>query len=387
MAQQKQQIVCLSTSNWHPFPTRKQNVMKRLKDADILYFEPTVTLLAPFKDKKAKERLTMYHSREGEVQGHVRILAMPPVLPFFNKFRWINRINQAFLARYVKKRMRQFGFTEPLLWCYSPTSCDLVGKVPHKGLVYDCVDRHSAYPGIIDRKTVEQMEEELARGADVVFSTAVGLYETLKNFNSNCYMIPNGAAYEIFSRAQEKLETPQRLKGMRHPLFGFIGMLQECIAYDAIEALADAWPEADIVFIGRPLPGVDTQRLEKHTNIHLLGMVPQEELPAYIAQFDVCLNTFVPGALSKDVSPLKFYEYLATGKPIVSMKEPLQVLDYSDVVYLCDSNDSFIAQCRSAVEESNPALVEKRLAYGKACSWDERVRTMANILQEKGLLQ
>lgn len=386
MAEQRKQIVCMSTSNWHPFPTRKQNVMKRLKDADILYFEPTVTLLAPFKDKKTKERLSMYRSREGEVQGHVRILAAPPVLPFFNKFRFINRINQFFMARYVKKRMRQFGFTEPLLWCYSPTSCDLVGKVPHKGLVYDCVDRHSAYPGMINKRVVDRMEEELARRADVVFSTAAGLHETLAPYNPKSYMIPNGAAYEIFSRAQDKLEMPPELADIPHPIFGFIGMLQECIAYDAIEALADDYPQASIVFIGRPLPGVDTQRLARHANIKLLGIVPQEELPAYIAQFDVCLNTFVPGALSKDVSPLKFYEYLATGKPIVSMKEPLQVLDYSDVIYLCDSNESFIAQCRKAAQEDDPALTHKRMACGKACSWDERVRAMVNILREQQLM-
>ena len=80
--------------------------------------------------------------------------------------------------------------------------------------------------------------------------------------------------------------------------------------------------------------GVDLTHLQKYPNIVFHGLVPQPELPAYLAQMDVCLNVFRAGALSKDVSPLKFYEYLATGKPVVSTREPLQVEDFKDVVYI-----------------------------------------------------
>ena len=101
---------------------------------------------------------------------------------------------------------------------------------------------------------------------------------------------------------------------------------------------------------------------------------------------DVCLNVFRAGALSKDVSPLKFYEYLATGKPVVSTREPLQVEDFADVVYIAHDEAEFIALCGKAAAENDQQKVEKRLAYGAQCSWAERVRQMEQVLYAGGVL-
>ena len=374
------QIICVSTSNYHPFPTRKQNIMNRLSDAEILYIDPPVSYLAPLKDRSAKARLSAYKAPGEKVKEHLTVYAAPPVIPFFNKSRFINGINQRRLGRYIKRRMKENGFERPYLWCYSPTSCDLVGRIKNAGVIYDCVDRHSAYKGMIDPAVVDMMEEDLARSADQVFCTAQGLYETLLKYNKNTEMIPNGAAYELFSKAaaEPRDET-------KPPVFGFVGMLQECIDYDVIMKLAEAYPDGEIDLIGKPLPGVDLSPLHQYKNIKLMGLIPQPELPEYIKRFDVCLNIFREGKLAKDVSPLKFYEYLATGKPIVSTKEPLQVIDFSDVTYISETPEDFVVKCEEALHERDPEKVAKRMAYGKACSWDERVKRMEQILTEKGI--
>ena len=369
------EVVCLSTSNFHPFPTRKQNVMTRLQAERVLYFDPPVTWLAPLKDKNARSRLCAYRRQPEQATDKVTVCATPPVLPFFNKFRFINRINQRRLARYVKRRMKELGFNQPLLWCYSPTSCDIVSHLPHRGLVYDCVDRHSAYPGLIDPKVVDGMERDLARQCDTVFCTAQGLYDTLREYNDKTCLIPNGAAYELFSQAAGESRSER-------PVFGFVGMLQECIAYDYLLALADAMPEADIVLIGRTLPGVDISQLRQRPNIKLPGLMPQPELPAVIRDFSVCLNLFAPGRLSRDVSPLKFYEYLATGKPLVTTREPRQVEDYSGLVYIADDIPSCLDCCRRALAENDPELRRRRMEAGQAASWDNRVKQMEDLLQE-----
>ena len=116
--------------------------------------------------------------------------------------------------------------------------------------------------------------------------------------------------------------------------------------------------------------------------------MPQPELPAYLAQMDVCLNVFRAGALSKDVSPLKFYEYLATGKPVVSTREPLQVEDFKDVVYIArNPRTMFLAAVRRGCQGKRVRTwTEKRLAYGAQCSWTERVRQMEEVLYKKGVL-
>jgi len=377
------QIVCVSTSNYHPFPTRKQNIMNRLKDAEILYIDPPVSFLAPLKDKTAKARLKAYRKPGEKVKENITVFAAPPVIPFFNKFRFINRMNQARLARYIKKRMKEHGFHNPYLWCYSPTSCDLADHIPHKGLIYDCVDRHSAYKGMIDPAVVDSMEKDLAQKADQVFCTAEGLYETLVTYNKNTVLIPNGAAYELFSQAAGLREREPGAE--EKPVFGFVGMLQECIDYDLIARLAEAYPEGEIHLIGRPLPGVDLSGLSRYENIKQLGLIPQKELPPYIRRFDVCLNLFREGKLAKDVSPLKFYEYLATGKPIVSTREPLQVSEFSDVTYICHSPEDFVVKCGEALAEDDGEKRALRMSYGKACSWDERVKHMEEILKERDI--
>lgn len=383
------QIICLSTSNWHPFPTRKQQVMGRLKDAQILYFDPPVTYLAPFKDKTLRERLHAFQRSGEKIKENLTVYAMPPVLPFFNKFRFINRLNGKKQARFVRKIMKKHGFENPVLWCYSPSAADIEKSVPHSAVIYDCVDRHSAYKGMINPRVVDRMEKELASAADMVFCTAKGLEKTLREYNAETHLIPNGANFELFSQVSAPSELlappPDDLFNVRSPILGFVGMLQECIDYGLLQAAAQAHPEWSFVLIGKAQPDVDLSFLSDYRNIHLLGLKPHKELPQYLALFDVCLNLFRSGDLSKDVSPLKFYEYLATGKPVVSTPQPEQVLEYEDVVYIAGTPREFIKKCEIAVSEHDAWKVRRRLEYGREASWDARVAAMEKLLKQKGI--
>ena len=108
-------------------------------------------------------------------------------------------------------------------------------------------------------------------------------------------------------------------------------------------------------------------------------------MPSYIQNFDVCLNVFRDGNLSRDVSPLKFYEYLATGKPVVSTPQPEQVLDYADSVYIARGEDEFIKKCEEAMSEPDETKTNLRIEYARNCSWDARVREMEKILAGNGV--
>lgn len=383
------QIICISTSNYYPIPTRKQNVMNRLSDSEIIYIDPPVSFIAPLKDRSLLKRLGAYREKGVKARENLTVFAAPPVIPFFNKHRFINRINQKRLAAYIIMRMKEAGFEKPFLWCYSPTSCDLISEIPNSGVIYDCVDRHSAYKGMIDPAVVDKMEADLASAASYVFCTASGLYDTLSKYNENISFIPNGADYELFSKAAEpreyKVETITSDREKQKPVFGFVGMLQECIEYEWMAALAEAFPQGELVLVGRSLPGVDLTILEKYENIKFLGLLPQKELPDIIRKFDVCLNLFKKGRLAKDVSPLKFYEYLATGKPVVSTAEPLQVAEYADVVYIAENMDDFVLKCKEALKEQDPEKTMKRMEYAKAASWDKRVGQMEEILTNRGI--
>ncbi len=379
-------IVCLATSPWYPIPTRKQQVMSRIPDAEILYFDPSITYIAPMKDKAAQSGLTNYKKAGIHPRENITVYALPPVLPFFYKFRWINKLNQQKIARFVCEKMREHGFEDAVLWVYSPVTADLVDLVPHKALVYDCVDRHSAYGGLMNPALVDAMELELAKKADHVFATADALAERLHTVQPNTDMIPNGANFERFVQASQQQPVPEDMQRIPHPIFGFVGALQSCIEYDYLEAAAKTRPYWSFVLIGKEKPGVDLSVLHSMPNVHFLGLKPNEQLPQYLAHFDACLNLFAKSDLSKDVSPLKFYEYLATGRPIVSTKQPDQILQYAPLIEIADSPEEFITACEQSRSDTTPERTSARIEAGRACSWDSRVSQMCGILEGQGVL-
>jgi glycosyltransferase involved in cell wall biosynthesis len=344
-----------------------------------------VTYIARFKDKSAAHSAKAHRKGGQKVAENITVYSLPPILPFYNRFRFINRMNQRKIARFVRSVCRAERIDSAVLWVYSPTSADILDCITYRGIVYDCVDRHSAYKGFIKPEVVDGMERDLARSADVVFATASGLYVTLKGYNPRTYLVPNGANYELFSKAQLSQSVPDRMADIPHPIFGFIGTLQPCIDLSLLEETARKRPEWSFVLIGSELPGAVPDSLRTCPNVHFLGLLPHEELPSYAAQFDVCLNLFRRSRLSKDVSPLKFYEYLATGKPIVSTLQPEQVQEFEGPVYISRSASGFEEKCAEALAESDPSLREQRIEWGKESSWDGRVRSIESILVENGI--
>ena len=147
-----------------------------------------------------------------------------------------------------------------------------------------------------------------------------------------------------------------------------------------------ARPDWSFVFIGGEKPGSNFLDLKTLPNVHFLGMKPNEELPKYMANFDACLNLFASGDLSKDVSPLKFYEYLATGKPIVSTPQPDQILQFAPIIHIAGSEQAFISACEDALSDLSEERKTARIEEGRKSSWDARVAEICGSLEEKSLL-
>ena len=206
----------------------------------------------------------------------------------------------------------------------------------------------------MDPALVDAEELELAGKCGMVFATAAPLAERLRAANPKARFIPNGANFERFYQASQPQPVPSELAALPHPIFGFVGALQPCIEYGFVEHAAKAHPEWSFVWIGGEKPGADVSALKALPNCHFLGIKPNEQLPQYLAHFDVCLNLFASGPLSKDVSPLKFYEYLATGKPIVSTRQPDQILQYAPLIHIADTADEFVEKCAEARSDTQP---------------------------------
>ncbi|WP_026487367.1 glycosyltransferase [Caldanaerobius polysaccharolyticus] len=377
-------IVCFSAVNWDPIMTRIQHLMKRFpKGNRVFFFEPPSTLISPLKDRERLEDLYIWiKNPKKKLDNNIYILKLPPVFPFYNKNRIVNRINSFFLAVYLNIIFKRFNVQKPLFWMYLPNNVDLLKYVKYSYLVYDCVDKHSEFSGLINKELVEQYERELCEKSNVVFATAETLYESVKSYNPNTYLIPNGADFDLFNSAYtQNLEKPEEFLNIKGRVLGYVGVIRDWVDIDLIDYIASRREDWSIVLIGPVGNDVDITRLRSKQNVHFLGARKQQELPRYIKYFDVCLNVFKVNELTKNVSPLKLYEYMATGKPIVSTRMP-HVQNYTDVVYIADDYEDFIKKCEIAMGEDK-SVVEKRIECAKQASWDNRMKDIMAIIEKE----
>lgn len=378
---ENQDIICISSVDWDPIWTRKQQVMSRLPESNrILYVEPPISLLSPFKDPACWKKWKTWSQGLRRWSKNIYLYSPPVVLPFGNIYEFINRINQNWLAPFLRSACRSLNFKNPILWTYLPNTADLIGKLGEKLVIYDCVDEHSAYTGF-RAETVLALEKRLLACSDIVFVTARGLYETKKDFCREIHLVPNAADVDHFKRALNP-ETPiaPELKDLPRPVIGFVGVIQDWIDIDLILELALKRPSWSFVLVGPAGPGVDLQRLQQQPNIYLLGRRNREQLPGYFKGFDVCINPFRINRLTATVSPLKFYEYLASGKPIVSVPLP-EVKPFADVIGIAQTPDEFLFEIEKAVFSETPDKQTARLKRAQENSWEQRVsEIMAKIV-------
>ena len=357
------QIVCLSDRPWSAVPTRTQQILARLRDARILYFEP------------ACRETTNGLSHARRVRPNILAYTLPP-LPAGEDFYGLPlRPGRKRTAGFICSRLEYHGFERPLLWVAGPGYADIPDYLTFRGLIYDC-DRY-------DPASLEARASALAQAADVVFAASPGLAARLSVFNSNTAVIPNGVNFPMFCRAG--LDIPAPLVGISGPVLGWVGDFSPGLDLAPVEYAAREHPGWTFVLAagGRGNPRLPL--LRKLYNVLLPGPCPMGELPDYLGRFDICLHLLQRGSLDGDVVPCRIYEYLSTGKPIVSMLFEDQVEPFPDVVYGAHTMQEFSQLCEKALSEPPDWVSARRRDYGRAASWTARTDQVRSILESIGL--
>ena len=144
-----------------------------------------------------------------------------------------------------------------------------------------------------------------------------------------------------------------------------------------VETIAKRRPDWSFVFVGPVREGLNKPNL---TNVHFIGYVPYEVLPGYLAAFDVCILPFRRDRVTESVNPIKMYEYMATGKPIVSTSIP-EVERYSDLIRIAEGPEAFEKAISDALKEDTPQLAKARRAMARENSWERRVWSIREIVR------
>ena len=355
------QIVCLSHTSWSANPTRTQQLMTRLSGADVLFFEP------PGPKPEAKGR---------KMRPNIMVYQLPRLVDLASGTGPVARYNRRKIAACIERAMIRHRFREPLLWCTTPENVHQLDYLAYRGLVYDCQRYWSDLP--VD------WEGELSAAADVCFAASEGLVDRLTPCNDNVVLLPNGVNYPLFCR--EATDTPPELAGLEgRPVLGFVGTLSADLDVEPLLLAADTHPEWVLLLVGPVEPSGYLPLLEERSNILILGKRPLVELPDYLARCAVCFHLLHRREEDSDVIPARVYEYLAAGKPVVSMLWKHQPEEFPDVIRPARSAEEFVQQCEHALSEDPARQRQRRRDYGAAAAWDVRAAEVKRILEANSL--
>ncbi|HDK80980.1 MAG TPA: glycosyltransferase family 1 protein, partial [Nitrospirae bacterium] len=305
-------------------------------------------------------------------------------------------LNRKILSYQIMKKIGEHGLRKDrlVLWISDPIHESYLGIINEKKRVYDCFDDYFAIPGNPIIKNIEKnrlREKHILENVDLVLTVSNKLYESKSKVNNNTYMVPNAADVELFGRtSDESTAVHPDMTAIPHPIIGMVGNLHQRIDFRLIRYLALVHPEWSIVIVGE-WSGADPdfinsdliKDMKKMQNIHWMGRRPSEVLPNYLKAFDVCIIPYSPeDRFNISCSPLKLYEYLATGKPIVSTNLPA-VNGFSEVVHIGNNYQEFEEGTRLALTEKNGSGARRiKLAYKN--SWDNRANEIFSIMDNNG---
>ena len=343
-------IVCLSSQPWaDSMWTNKQHIMSRLAQRHrVVYVDHGFRSLpgylydhlrhAPLDVFEPKRLLAEGVYQQDESLWVASSWGPQPayLLPVDSKIR--NWVAYDLKLKFVKRFLRRKGMDEPIVWVYHPAFADAVDDIDGKLLVYDCVDEYTAFPNYEDvADWIAEKERRLCEKADLVFTTSQALYDDKKKYNpEQTHLVHNVGDADHFKQAlEESTPVAEEVAALDGPVIGFVGAVSDYkLNEDWLLELARAKPDWEIVVIG-PVgvsdPSTDVSAMKEAANIHLLGYRDYEDLPTYIKGFDVATIPYRINDYTRSVFPIKFFEFLATGTPVVISALPSLVDYYEEV--------------------------------------------------------
>ena len=356
-------IVCLSHLRWDLVYQRPQHLMERAaRERRVFYVEEPVW-------GSDSPRLHVSDRPEG-----VKVVA--PHLPDDVSEEVAAQQQSDLLLEWIERA----GIKDYVLWYYTPMALSYSRNLEPLATVFDCMDELSMFrgapPGILE------MESELFRRADVVFTGGRSLFEAKQDRHPNVHLFPSSVDREHFQRARTIRRGPPDQAILPAPRLGYFGVIDERMDLELLAGVADARPDWQWVMIG-PVVKVDPSELPRRPNLHFLGRRPYDELPAYVAGWDVALIPFALNDSTRFISPTKTPEYLAAGRPVVStpIRDVAEPYGAAGLVRIAATVPEFIEAVEMELaRDARGDWLREVDRFLARTSWDRTWEAMADIM-------
>jgi UDP-galactopyranose mutase len=355
-------VICLSHLRWNFVFQRPQHLMTRCaRDRRVFFVEE------PEFGSELTPRLRC------EDAGAVTIVV--PQL-FADMSPDASRVG---LRQLLDGMLHTQGISDYLLWYYTPMALAFTDHLTPVAVVYDCMDELSAFKGA--PAILKQFDVELMDRADLVLTGGQSLYEAKRHQHRNIHPFPSSVDVGHFGRARRISNDPPDQSAIPRPRLGFFGVIDERMDIALLDGVAAAKPDWHIVMLG-PVVKIDPASLPQRPNIHYLGSKSYDELPRYIAGWDVALLPFARNEATRFISPTKTPEYMAAGKPVVSTSIRDVVRPYGELglVRIADQVPLFLQACAEAMAEDAALRITQADAFLAHTSWDKTWSRIALLL-------
>jgi UDP-galactopyranose mutase len=359
-------LVCFSHLRWDFVYQRPNHLMARAaQDRRVFFVEE------PLPEAVAEPRLRL--ARRG------RVTVVTPVVP-----EGLAEVAVTDVVRgLVDELVRSEHIVRPVLWFYTPMALPWSRHLAARAgaVVYDSMDFLAGFLGAPPE--LLQLERELLDRADLVFCGGASLHQRMRKLHADSHCFPSSVDVAHFRTARDGRSEPADLAAIGRPRLGYAGVLDERVDLELIRGVADARPEVEIVLVG-PITKIDPADIPDRPNIHLLGLKPYDELPAYLGGWDVGWMPFARNDATRYISPTKTPEYLAAGLPVVStaIHDVVDPYARNGLVAIADTVEDTVAAVDAALAGAVPELATVD-AFLSSRSWDRTWASMAALVEDR----
>ncbi|MFY9746302.1 MAG: glycosyltransferase [Acidobacteriaceae bacterium] len=369
-------IVCFGGEDWwYHHPHSKYHLLKRYASNNKVLFVNSITMGLPDISNpdfflKIRRKVRSYMRGLRRVPEGLWVMT-PLTLPFYQS-RVVRSINRLLLVFQLRLTMLLLGMSRPILWIAIPSAADLAGRLGEKALFYQVSDKYEAnQDSALSIGVIREMDRRLKSAADIVIYSGRKLFQEAAE--PHRYYLEQGVDFDHFSRLPS--EAAQEIRHLLHPILGYFGFMDYVMDTGLMEEVARLRPAWQWVLIGLKSNFVRVAA----PNVHFLGPRPYEDLPRYIAHFDVCVLPWRhQEAFTSYGSAIKVREYLATGKPVVIA--PLFEYLETPGLRIYRSTAEFIECVEDAIAADTPEQVAKRQNVVRECTWDARALELAALI-------
>ncbi len=362
--------------------TSSHHIARRLAQQHEVFYIECPGMRAPTGSGRDLRRVFQKVGRSlrgaREVLPNLKVLTLLQVP--LHRFAFVRRLNAHLVFWSIGWLMWRHGIRRPILWFVAPHVASLIGRLGESLSVYYVTDDHASMPGI-DRDSMRAMDEKLTREAGIVFVASDTLLERKMALNPNTHYSPHGVDVEHFGEARDpRGKLPEDIRELPQPIIGFFGLVEKWVDLGLVRYLAEQRPNWSFLMIGRI--GVAPEEVPSLPNLRFIGKRTYEELPDYGRSFAAAILPFTLTQEAWHANPLKLLEYLAMGKPVVSVAIPAAE-KLSDVMEVAHNREEFLALLDKAVlEPAGAEAVQRRIDRAAAASWEARVAEVLRLVRE-----